>query len=105
MDEALIEEWTKEFTEAVGRIDYVFIGTNFKMWDDYTYDDKTQILSLKPEASPHEWTANENKFFKTLDELIVWLQLNCINDERIMLNDMRYKEVKMFMDAWREASR
>ena len=104
MDEVLIEEWTKEFTEDVGRIDYVFIGTNFKMWDDYTYDDKTQIRDLKPEASPYEWTANGNKF-KTLDELIVWLQLNCINDERRMLNEMRHKEENMFMNAWREASR
>lgn len=104
MNKECINERTKEFTEDVGRIDYVLISTNFKMWDDYTYDDKTNSHILKPEASPREWIANGN-IFKTVDELIVWLQLNCINDERIMLNGMRHKEEKMFMDAWREASR
>ena len=96
-----IDEWTKEFSNAV-KIDYIMIETLFKMWDDFAYDDKTMLHVLKPDATPYAWTANGHKF-NTLDELIVWLQLNCINDESLIL-EMRDKEEKMFMDAWREAN-
>lgn len=96
-----IDEWTKEFSNVV-KIDYITIKALFKMWDDYTYDDKTMQHVLKFNAVPYTWTANGHKF-NTLDELIVYLQLNCINDESLIL-DMRDKEEKMFIDAWKEAN-
>ena len=97
-----INKWIKEFSNVV-KIDYIKIKALFNMWDDYEYDDKIGPYSLKSNAVPYAWTANGHKF-STLDELIVWLQLNCINDENLIL-DMRDKEEKMFMDAWREANR
>ena len=81
---------------------HLMIYTKFKQWDDYIFDENTQCHILKSDAIPCGWCVC-NKEFKTLDELIVWLSLNCINNEGIMLN-LRDKEATLFLDAWREAN-
>ena len=76
---------------------YVVIQTEF----EYVFNDASGLYELKSNEAVF-WTAGEKKF-KTLEELIVYLQLNCIDNEHLLIN-MRPKEEKMFIDAWREAN-
>ena len=74
---------------------YVVIQTEF----EYVFNDASGLYELKSDE-PVFWTAGEKKF-KTFEELIVYLQLNCIDNEHLLIN-MRQREYKMFIDAWRE---
>ena len=76
---------------------HVVIRTEF----EYVFNDASGLYELKSDE-PVFWTAGEKKF-KTLEELIVYLQLNCIDNEHLLI-DMRQKEEKMLTDAWREAN-
>lgn len=76
---------------------HVVIRTEF----GYVFNDASGLYELKSDE-PVLWTVGEKKF-KTLEELIVYLQLNCIDNEHLLI-DMRQKEEKMFIDAWREAN-
>lgn len=75
----------------------VIIRTEF----EYAFNDASGLYELKSDE-PVFWTAEEKKF-KTLEELIIYLQLNCIDNEHLLIG-MRQKEEKMFIDAWKEAN-
>lgn len=75
----------------------VIIRTEF----EYVFNDASGLYELKSDE-PVFWTAGEKKF-KTLEELIIYLQLNCIDNEHLLIN-VRQREEKMFIDAWREAN-
>lgn len=105
-EEQLIDEWMNSFglkSSQIKKLNYITISCRYEE-DDEIPDRSTGLPTVDCSAIPTMYLVNNDTShpFKSIDELVIWLNLNYVDKkDRIVLN-MNESESSKIIDAWKE---